>query len=97
MPKLEFVEKKIAAIEGFAVTFRYSGPRKAKGRDVRGDRLDVPTYPYRRKLKGDATVTTWIETRFTPTFPGYSVDVFDGSGRAVAGQTKLSTVRASYD
>ena len=64
MPKLEFIEKKIAAIEGFAVTFHYSGPAKAKGRDVRGDRRDVPTYPYRRKMKADATVAAWADTRF---------------------------------
>lgn len=97
MPQLAFVEKKIAVIEGFAVTLRYSGRSKAKGRDVRSDRLDRPTYWYRRKLKGDATVASWVKSQFDSTFPGYAVDVLDGTGKAVSGRTKLSTVRASDD
>ena len=96
MPTLAFVEKKIATIEGFQVRFRYAGPAKAKGRDVRGDRENVPTYTYRRMMKGDATVSAWIGTRFTPTFPGYAVEVLDGSGRVVHGKTKLSNLRATY-
>lgn len=97
MPTLAYVEKKIARIEGFDVTFRYSGPAKSMGRDVRGDREDVPTYSFQRMLKGDATVAAWIETRFTPNFPGYAVEVLNGSGKPVNGRTKLANLRATYD
>ena len=97
MPKLAFVEKKIAAIEGFAVTFRYAGPAKSKGRDVRGDREDIPTYTYRRQMRGEATVAAWIETRFSPMFPGYGVEVLNGAGKPVNGRTKLANLRATYD
>lgn len=96
MPTAAFAENKIAAIEGFAVRLRFAGPGRTKGRDVRGDRTDVPTYGYRRAASSSITVAAWIQTRFEPTFPGYAVDVLDGNERVVSGRTLLSTVRASY-
>ncbi len=96
MPTVEFVEKKIAVVESFAVRFRFSGPSRAKGRDVRSDRADVPTYGYRRAASGSWTVAAWIEGRFAPAFPGYAIDVLDGNSRVVHGKTLLSTVRDSY-
>lgn len=96
MPTVEFVEKKIAVVEHFVVRFRYSGPSRAKGRDVRSDRADVPTYRYRRAANGSWTVAAWIEGRFGPAFPGYSVDVLDAKSKVVHGKTLLSTVRNSY-
>jgi hypothetical protein len=96
MPTVSFTERKIAAIEGFAVRLRFAGPGRTKGRDVRGDRTDVPSYPYRRAASDSITVAAWIQTRFEPTFPGYSVDVLDGTEQAVSGRTLLSTVRATY-
>ena len=96
MPSIKSVEKKIAAIEGFDVRFRYSGPSRVKGRDVRSDRSDVPTYDFERAASGSVTVAAWIETRFVPAFPGYAVEVLDGEGKDVHGKTMLSTVRDSY-
>lgn len=96
MPTAAFVEKKIAAIEHFAVRIRYAGPGRTKGRDVRGDRMDLPTYGYRRAASSSITVAAWIQTRFEPSFPGYAVDVLDGNEREVSGRTLLSTVRATY-
>lgn len=56
MPTAAFTESKIAAIEGFNVRLRFAGPGRTKGRDVRGDRMDLPTYGYRyRYLSG-----TWL-------------------------------------
>ena len=46
MATMEFTERKIAAVERFVVLIRYEGPAKLKGRDVRGDKRNVPSYPY---------------------------------------------------
>ena len=96
MPKLEFTEKKISVIEGFAVRVLHSGPGTAKGRDVRGDKKNMPSYSYRRKAAGNQTVAAWIESRFDKNFPGYKVEVLDGDGKKVHGKTLLSTVRDTY-
>jgi hypothetical protein len=96
VPKLEFTEKKISVIEGFAVKFRHAAPGNAKGRDVRSDKRNLPSYPYQRKAAGTQTVAAWIESRFSKRYPGYKVEVLDGDGRKVHGKTLLSTVRDTY-
>lgn len=96
MPKLEFTEKKISVIEGFVVRFLHAAPGKAKGRDVRSDKTNLPSYSYRRKAAGTQTVAAWIETRFSKNYPGYEVEVLDGNGKKVHGKTLLSTVRDTY-
>jgi len=96
MPRAAFVEGRIAAIEGFGVRILFAGPGRAKGRDVRGDRADLPTYGYRRAAASSLTVAAWIRTRFEPTFPGYAVEVFQGDGTVASGRALLSPVRASY-
>jgi hypothetical protein len=97
MATVRFAEGRIAAVEGFVVHFRYEGPAKAKGRDVRGDRRNVPTYPYRRAAPGETTVAAWAGGRFRKAYPGFGVDVLDGRGQRATGQTLLRTVRATYD
>lgn len=96
MPKLEFTEKKISVIEGFAVRFLHAAPGKAKSRDMRSDKKNLPSYSYQRKSAGTQTVAAWIESRFSKSFPGYKVEVLDGDGRKVHGKTLLSTVRDTY-
>ena len=96
MPKLEFTEKKISAIEGFAVRFLHAPPGKANGRDVRSDKKNLPSYSYQRKAPGTQTVAAWIENRFSKSFPGYKVEVLDGDGKKVHGKTLLSTLRNTY-
>lgn len=91
MPLAKNVEKRIWDIEQFAVIIRHSD-----GRDMRGDRTGVPMYPYSRTAK-DMTVSAWKETRFTPYYPGLDVNVLDGSGTPVSGNTLLSNVRGSYE
>ncbi len=86
MPKLEFTEKKISVIEGFAVKFLHAAPGN-KGRDVRSDKKNLPSYLYQRKAAGTQTVAAWIESRFSKSFPGYKVEVLDGDGRKVHGKT----------
>jgi len=91
VPKNEFNEKKISAIEGFAVKFLH-----AAGRDVRSDKKNLPSYVYRRKAPGTQTVAAWIAGRFSKSYPGYKVVVFDGNGKKVHGKTLLSTLRDTY-
>jgi hypothetical protein len=85
------VERKIRRIEGFDVRILH-----LRGADVRGDRTGLPQYSFRHAAADDFTVEHWKETRFRLSFPGFEVDVLDGRGRSVQGNTKLSTVRASY-
>jgi hypothetical protein len=85
------VERKIRRIEGFRVRILH-----LHGADVRGDREGLPQYSYHRAAEKDITVETWKETRFRPSFPGFDVDVLDGRGRSVQGNTKIETVRRSY-
>lgn len=96
MPTVAFVERKIAVIEGFAVKIRYAGPGRAKCRNVRGDRADLPTYGFRRAAAGSLTVAAWISKRFAHAFPGYAVEVLNGDETVASGRSLLSTVRATY-
>ena len=91
MSTIANVERKIRRVEGFDVRILH-----LRGADVRGDRMGLPQYAFQRAADHDITVETWKETRFRPSFPGFEVDVLDRRGRSVQGNTKLSTVRASY-
>ena len=91
MPLLKNVERKIWDTEGFAVAIKYP-----TGRDIRGDKDRIPMYPFDRMARNALTVAAWKEQRFSPSYVGFEVDVFDGSGYVVAGNTLLSTVRDSY-
>ncbi|MCS4305721.1 hypothetical protein M2404_000034 [Rheinheimera pacifica] len=43
------------------------------------------------------TVSEWKQARFAVQYPRYDVEVLDGDGSVVKGQTKLGMVRDSYD
>ena len=90
MPKVKNVEKKIWDVEGFDVCFKHGG------KDVRGDKTGLPQYSYDRCAKNEMTVAEYKKKRFGPNYPGYELDILDGDGNLVSGQTKLSTVRDSY-
>lgn len=85
------VEKRIWDTERFAVVIRHSD-----GRDMRGDRTGIPMYDFSRMAKGAMTVSAWKDQRFYPKYPGLDVDVLDGAGNAVNGNTLLSRVLDSY-
>ena len=91
MSEVKNVEKRIRDVEGFAVRILHPD-----GTDVRGDRMGLPQYSYQRAAENDITVETWKATRFRPSYPGFEVDVVDGGGTSVQGNTKLRTVRESY-
>lgn len=92
MSSVANVERKIRRIEGFGVRILH-----LSGADVRGDREGLPQYDYHRAADSDITVESWKETRFRHSFPGFEVDVVDARGNSVQGNTKLETVRASYE
>ncbi|MFN2514911.1 MAG: hypothetical protein ABR556_01740 [Pyrinomonadaceae bacterium] len=91
MSSVANVERKIRRVEGFGVRILH-----LTGADVRGDRAGLPQYGYHRAAENDITVRTWKTTRFGPSYPGFQVDVVDARGNSVQGNTKLDTVRASY-
>ena len=91
MSSIANVERKIKRIEGFRVRILH-----LTGADVRGDREGLPQYAYHRAAENDITVETWKTQRFRPSFPGFEVDVMDVRKNSVQGNTKLGTVRESY-
>ena len=91
MSTIANVERKIRRVEGFDVRILH-----LRGADVRGDRSGLPQYPFRHAADSGFTVERWKQTRFRASFPGFEVDVLDRRGRSMQGNTKLSTVRASY-
>ncbi len=93
MVKVKTVEKKIWDFEGLDVLFKYS----QNDRDVRGDKGNIPQYnKYKKMAKNNMTVAEYKKNRIYPNYPGFDIDVYDGNGEIVSGQTKLSTVRDSY-
>jgi hypothetical protein len=93
MPKVKNVEKRIWDTEGFDVTIRHGD-----GKDMRGDKNDLPQYSkFERMAKNDMTVADWKTIRFAGMYPGLNVDVLDGNGNPVVGNTKLGNVRDTYD
>lgn len=92
MSKVEHVERKIRRVEGFDVRILH-----LRGSDVSGDREGLPQYGYDRAADNNITVEHWKATRFRPSYPGFEVDVVDSRGVSVQGNTKLSTVRQTYE
>jgi hypothetical protein len=56
-----------------------------------------PQYDFDRKAKGSTTVTEWKESRFNSKYPGYRCRVLNGDGTESHGNTKLESVRATYE
>jgi len=54
-------------------------------------------YPFEKKLKGTKTVSDWTKERFERTYPGYSCEVLKADGKVAPGNTKLETVRKTYE
>lgn len=92
MPMVKNVEKKIWDVEGFQVNLLSS-----TGRNLRDNKRDLPQYPFTKKAAGDMTVGEWKSKRFAPNYPGLDVDVLDVVNMPVTGQTKLKSVRSTYE
>ena len=63
---------------------------------MRGDKQNIPSYPFERGAKNDQTVEQWKASRFRPTYPGFDVDVLAADEARVQGNTRLYTVRDTY-
>ncbi|MCK6437594.1 hypothetical protein [Rivihabitans pingtungensis] len=69
--------------------------------DHKGDAADLktnglPPYPHERKAKGSTTVAEW-KGRFNKTYPNYSCEILEADGSVAHGNTKLESVRATYE
>lgn len=93
MPKIKNVEKRIWEVEGFDVRIMSEDGQL----DVRGDKDCPIQYPYERATSDDATVSEWKTNRFKKTFANYEVQVLKADNNPVSGQTKIGTVRDSYE
>ena len=91
MPRVMMVEKQAWDVEGFAIRILH-----LDGRDVRGDRTGLPSYPFQSPAKNDLSVEQWKEQRFRQTYPGFRVEVLDCDGNSAHGNARLGTVRDSY-
>jgi hypothetical protein len=91
MPSIERIEKQIYKLEGFKVRIRH-----LDGRDVRGDRSEVPGWPYERAAREILSVSEWKKTRFHKRYPGFTVDVLNGDDSVAHGKNSLSKVRNRY-
>ncbi|HSN68405.1 MAG TPA: hypothetical protein VLV48_04115 [Thermoanaerobaculia bacterium] len=91
MPTIEWVERQVQRVEGFAIRFLWP-----TGIDVRGDKQNIPSYPFERGARNDETVEQWKASRFRPTYPGFDVEVLTADRSAAQGNTRLFTVRDSF-
>ena len=89
MPILKNVEARIESIERFKVAFTHT----KNGVDVKGNKQDIPQYPYTMAAPGSWTVSEWKSNRFKQFYPGYEVRVYTKAGGLASGNMKLSTIR----
>ena len=92
MAKVGRVELQISQVERFLVKIHY-----LDGRDVRSDREGMPGWPYERAAKDSWTVAEWKRERFNTVYPGFDVDVLDADCNPVPGQTRLESLRDTYE
>ncbi|MCA1824616.1 MAG: hypothetical protein LC640_10235 [Frankia sp.] len=92
MPQIRTIERRIRALEGFAV--KITTP---DGADVRSDKQVPAQYDgLKNRAAASLTVEAWKRSRFRPRFPGYDCEVQMADGTRVHGGTKLQKVRDSY-
>jgi hypothetical protein len=91
MALVKNVEKRIWDVEQFDVVIMHDG------KDIRGDKQGIPMYDKSRMAKGNTTVAAWKTQRFHTAYPGLEVEILDGLGQTVPGNTLLSSVRESYE
>jgi hypothetical protein len=92
VPLVRSIERKIRAVEGFAVRIV-----TLDGVDVRSDKLLPAQYDdHPHRAAGGMTVEAWRRVRFRTRFPGYEVKVVNADGSEAHGRTLLKTVRATY-
>ena len=70
--------------------------------DQNGNAVDPKTngfakYDFDRRAKGSMTVSDWKEKRFGATYGGYGCRVLNADGTEAHGNTKLESVRGTYE
>lgn len=86
-----YIEQYIQDMEGFRIKFMKDGV------DVRSDKELDRLWPGQKKSRGDLSVSEW-RAKFSTFYYEYQAQIFMGDGTIVyAGQTKLKTVRDSYN
>lgn len=85
-------ERQVLELEGIRVKLVHPS-----GRKVRKDKDGLPPYKYERAARSSWTVKTWLRHRIRGSRNGFAVEVLDGRGDPVWGNTLLSTVRATYE
>jgi ribosomal protein L33 len=91
MALVKSVEKRIWDCEGFDVIIRYRS-----GKNIRSDKARLTMYPFDHRARKNWTVTGWKRVRFNKCYPGLTVTVLNGIGKAVSGRVSLGNVRESY-
>lgn len=56
----------------------------------------LPAYPYEKKARSSITVSDW-KARFRKAYPGYTCEVLNADGSIAHGNTKLESVRQTYE
>ncbi len=86
--------REIAELEGFEVEILDNA-----GNPVDPATQGLPSYSrnFEKKAKSDWSISEWEEKRFKKVFPGYRAKVLKDNGNAANGNTKLQTVRESYE
>ncbi len=56
----------------------------------------LPAYPHERKAKSSITVADW-KARFHKAYPNYTCNVLNSDGSIAHGNTKLESVRETYE
>lgn len=54
-------------------------------------------YDFDKRMKGSKTVNRWLKERFQKVYPGMTCSVLNADGSVAKGQTKLETVRHTYE
>ena len=84
--------RQLADLEGFDIEVLDAAGNTA---DLKTNGL--PRYNFERKARGSTTVADWKQTRFGQTYSHYSCRVLNADGSEAHGNTRLETVRASYE
>ena len=95
MTKLATRINEITEVEGFRIILK-----NLDGNSISNDESGYPSYgkKFINKMKDNATVQEWKDSRFADVFAGFPVTchVLKQDGTEAVGQTKLKTVRESY-
>ena len=83
----------LSDLEGFDIKVFINGGSTQADPKTNG----LAPYPFEKKAKSATTVSEWKTNRFHTTYPGYWCEVLNGDGSDANGNTKLESVRISYE